>query len=296
MLAAGAQTPGPAIQISPDVKAIIAEYGNGFGPAAESELRSLSAIGDRSASALLGELLMMPDRIGGPDLAGSCDYSEKAGQVVSALHNLATCYFQGTGRPKDIVKARDLYRQAAELDYPRSKCAFGNMLVHEQGGPADPVRGIELCRQGAEAGDPDAQTDYAGYLLTGKYAPKDAVTARQYLSKAAEKGHRNAAFLLGQIYWYGDGIERNVPQAAIWWIKAYERGRKDAAFWIGGAAASLVVDAAKSKQPVATTAIAQARKWLGIAALEDPDSKKRTSAREMQESLELLLAKAEPAP
>ncbi|MDP9423530.1 MAG: sel1 repeat family protein [Pseudomonadota bacterium] len=262
------------IKISPDVMDITKKYADGFGPQAEAELRTLSRLGDSSASALLGELLMMRDRIGGPDFAGSCDYSEKAGQFSSALHNLATCYFLGNGRPKDLTKSRDLYRQAAELGFPKAKCAYGNMLVRGDGGPAEAARGVDLCRQAADTGLPDAQTDYAGYLLTGKHVPKDAVRARTYLQPAAEKGHANAAFLLAQIYWYGDGIEKNVPQAAIWWLTAYEKGRKDAAFWVGAAGFNQVLEGAKNKEPVASVFIDQARKWLAIASREDPDPKK----------------------
>src|SRR5262245_7253247 len=87
----------PGIKISPDVTAIFEKYGDNLGPRAEGDLQSLSQLGDASASALLGELLMMRDRTGGPDYAKSCDYSEKAGQFSSALHNLATCYFLGSG-------------------------------------------------------------------------------------------------------------------------------------------------------------------------------------------------------
>jgi uncharacterized protein len=293
LLAVASPSPDDGIKISPDVTEIIKKHGEGFGPQAEAELRSLSKLGDASASALLGELLMMRGRVGGPDVAGSCDYSERAGQFSSALHNLATCYFLGNGRPKDMAKARELYRQAAELGFPKSKCAFGNMLVHGNGGPADIKRGVELCRQAADTGLPDAQTDYAGYLLSGKFAPKDAAKARIYLLPAAEKGHANAAFLLAQTYWYGDGIEKDVPQAAIWWITAHENGRKDAAFWSGGAAFSLVVDAAKAKQPVATVVMDQARKWLRIAAELDPDPKKRESAKGLLDSFEKLVAGSE---
>lgn len=236
---------------------------------------------------------MFPDRAGGPDFGQSCDYSEKAAAFASAVHNLATCYFHGTGRPKDPAKARALYGRAADLGFAKAKCALGNMLVKGDGGPPEPARGVELCRQAADTGEPNAQTDYAGYLLTGKYAPKDAERARTYLLPAAENGHANAAFLLAQTYWYGDGVAKNVPQAAIWWIKAYEKGRKDAAFWIGGASFKLVIEAAKSKQPVANPVIDQARKWLAIAAERDPEQERRKSAKEMIESLEELLAGSE---
>jgi uncharacterized protein len=278
------------VKISPAVQAVATKYGKDFGPKAEQELQTLLANGDRTAAALLGELLMMPDRPGGQDFARSCEYSEKAGRHASALHNAATCYFLGNGRTLDLKRARELYGQAADMGYAKAACALGNMLVRGDGGPADPARGVELCRQAADTGIPDAQTDYGGYLLTNKYVPKDAITARRYLTLAAEKGQRNAAFLLAQIYWNGDGVKKSVPDAAAWWITAYDNGRPDAAFWVGNAASSLIAEAAKAKKPVANFVIDQAKKWLSIAAEQDPELDQRETAKKQLALLEQLLA------
>jgi TPR repeat protein len=269
---------------------VATKYGKGFGPQAEQELEALRASGDKTAAALLGELMFLSDRSGGQDFARACAYSEAAGRHSSALHNLATCYFTGRGRPRDLAKARELYGQAAEMGYAKAACALGNMLIAGTGGPSDPVRGLDLCRRAADAGVADAQTDYGGYLLTDKHIPKNAVQARGYLSRAAAQSHRNAAFLLGQIYWNGDGVDKDVPQAAIWWITAYENGRADAAFWIGNAALSLVVAAAQTKQPVANDVIDQAKRWLDIAAEKDPDPEKREKAKEQRGLLDRMLA------
>lgn len=278
------------VAITPAVRAVAIKYGKSFGPEAEQELTALQAKGDETAAALLGELLIFGDRQGGQDFARACDYSEAAGRHASALHNLATCYFNGSGRPRDLAKARQLYRQSADMGFAKAACALGNMLIAGTGGPSNPAEGLDLCRGAADTGLADAQTDYGGYLLTGKNIAKNAVEARRYLSLAAAQGQRNAAFLLGQIYWNGDGIDKNVPEAAVWWIKAYDKGRTDAAFLIGNAAFSLVVEAAQTRQPIATPVIEQAKRWLDIAAEKDPDPKKREKATVMRALLDRLLA------
>lgn len=278
------------VAVTPAVQAVAIKYGNSFGPEAEQELNALQANGDKTAAALLGELLTFKSRRGGPDFARSCDYSQAAGRHASALHNLATCYFNGSGRPRDLTKARELYRQSADMGMAQAACALGNMLIAGTGGPPDPAHGLDLCRRAADAGVADAQTDYGGYLLIGKHIPKNAVEARRYLSLAAAQGHGNAAFVLGQIYWKGDGVEKNVPEAAIWWITAYEKGRTDAAFLIGNAAVGLVVAAIQTKQPVNTVVIDQAKRWLDIAAKEDPDPKIRDKASVLRGLLDRLLA------
>lgn len=277
------------VEISPAVRQIAIAAPNGFGPDAERQLADLAMKGDRSAAALLGELLQMPERAGGADHAGACTYSERAGTHASALHNAATCYYKGEGRPRDLARARTLYQQGADRGFAKAACALGNMLVEGQGGPRDTARGLDLCRAAADTGLADAQADYGGYLLTARHMPKDAVKARAYLVGAADQGHANAAFILGQIYWNGDGIARDVPQAAIHWIKAYERGRVDAAALIGNAALSLIVEAARAKKPVATVVIDQAKRWLDIAKTVDPDPESRAKAAEQRRLLDQLL-------
>ena len=239
---------------------------------------------------MLGELWMMPDRPGGPDPSRSCDHMEKGNQHPEGLHNLATCYLTGNGRPVDLAKARDLYRQAADQGYAKSACAYGNMLIRGAGGRQEIAHGLELCRQAADAGTADAQTDYGGYLLTNQYTTKNAVEARRYLSMAAEKQQHNAEFLLGQIYCNGDGVEKDITQAAMWWIKAYDGGRRDAAFLIGNAAMRVVADGAIAKREAPTVAVEQARKWLAIAAKEDFDPGRRAKASELLSLLEQLLS------
>lgn len=280
LLASTAPALSSDVEISPAVRSLSTQFAPNYGPEVERELKLLLERGDRTAAAMLGELLMMPNRAGKPDFALSCDYAEKAGRHASALHNSATCYFLGKGRVRDRKRARELYGQAAEMGYAKAACAFGNMLINGDGGPADASRGVELCRRAADTGLADAQTDYGGYLLIGQHVPKDAVRARHYLTLAADQGQGNAAFLLAQIYWRGDGTDRSIPQAAQRWIAAYERGRTDAAYWIGFAAMTVFVDGAKSKQPVPTPIIGQARKWLQIASREDPDAGRRKKAAE----------------
>lgn len=275
-----AASPSATVEVSPEVKALVAKHGTTFGPELEKGLETLRAQGDRTAAALLGEILMMPGRTGGPDYSRSCAYSEAAGRHASALHNLATCYFNGQGRPRDMAKARELYGRAAGMGFPKASCALGNMLISGTGGPPDVQRGLDLCREAADAGEPDAQTDFGGYLLTNKYISKNAVEARRYLSQAAEKGQPNAAFLLGQIYWNGDGVEKDLAAAAKWWKIAYEGGRADAARLLGAAALRQISSELKANRSVPAVVIGEAKQWFSIAAERDPNPDERRKASE----------------
>ncbi len=282
------------VEVSPAVVALAQKYNGEAGPDFERELELLEKSGDSSAAVLLGEFLMMPNRAGGPDFRRACDHSELAGRHPEGLHNLGTCYFAGTGRTRDLARARELYRQAADQGYAKSACAYGNMLIHGSGGPADIARGLDLCRRAADAGVADAQTDYGGYLLKGQFAAKNAPEAARYLGLAAKKGQANAAFLLGQMHWNGDGVAKDLPQAAILWITAYEGGRADAAFHVGNVAMKIVAEGAKTQGKAPTVAVDQARKWLAIAAREDPTQAKREHAAKMLSLLEQLMSESRP--
>jgi uncharacterized protein len=286
--AAAAVPLSTVVEVSPAVRAAVAKYGSS-GPEAERQLEALLAAGDGSAGALLGELLMLPGRRGGPDLVRACNYSEKAGDHPEALHNLATCYFSGGGRPRDPARARHLYRRASDLGLAKAACALGNMLIRGDGGAKDGPGGVDLCRRGADAGDPDAQTDYGGYLLLGGVVARDPVAARRYLTLAAQRKQRNAAFLLGQIYWNGDGIAKDKAEAARWWSVAYEAGRLDAARLLAMEAVGRLLAAIQAKQPSPPAAEADARRWLAIAAEKDPDPANRREAADMLSKLSQLV-------
>lgn len=196
-----------------------------------SALDELADAGDISALEALGEI-HNGGVFGVPrNTTLACDYFERVGnRRPDSLHNLATCFWSGNGRPKDQAKARELYIQAAERGWRMSFCAYGNMLVRGEGGPIDAEEGLRLCRMTALTGDADAQTDYGTYLLTGQGTERDPVAARFVLEQAGAQGQANASFLLGQIYTKGDGTRADDGVAAEWFEKAYDNGRGDAAF------------------------------------------------------------------
>ena len=138
-------------EISSAVTEVVRSHGVVLDEQTVPALRRLGEAGDRSAFALLGELYMMSAGRD-PDWSQSCDYSERAGDHSSALHNLATCYFLGRGRSRDLVRAFELYERASAMGFAKSHCALGNMLVSGMAGRRDASLGLELCRHAADAG------------------------------------------------------------------------------------------------------------------------------------------------
>lgn len=277
LLLIAAQTAQPAAEptMTPAVRALLDQRASM--PAGEfaQKLETLAA-SDAVAAELLGEGLMYGG-FGLPvDRARACQWFERgAGKRGDATHNLALCFEQGNGRPKDLARSRVLYAQAADLGWVQAKCALGNLLIGGQGGPVDAARGVALCREAAEAGNANAQTDYANFLLRGEIVPRDMVAARRWYTAAAEQKQPNAALVLGQIYWNADGVAADPVEAERWWRVAHEGGRADAAGLIAMAVVDRLITIREGKKAIDRAVLPEAVKWLEIAAARDPDPAQR---------------------
>lgn len=260
-------------------------------------LEQLAEQGDDSAYEALGELYAYGGLGIAVDPERGCDYFEAAGEKrQDALHNLATCYYNGNGRTQDLSRARELYVEAAEAGWRMSYCAYGNMLVKGEGGPVDAEEGIRLCRMTAVLGDADAQTDYGGYLLTGNGVERDPVAARFMLEQAGVQEQSNAAFLLGQIHTRGDGTPVDHRLAGEWFANSYEWGRRDAAFQ----AALTYMRRGYTQNDDGTASVrpdllSEAKVWLVKAAeAARPGSEQYLEATQLIDNLDQLLAGSEP--
>ena len=279
--------------VSEAVRAIVQRVTSGEEPKALAELKPLADAGDESATALIAEINIIGlfGQAVNPEVG--CNYAARiANARPDALHNLANCFQFGSGRPKDPVRARALYRRAAEGGFRRSLCAYGNMLIAGEGGPQDAGEGMRLCRFAAVEGDANAQTDYGGYLLTGVGGERNPTTARFMLEQAVQQKQRNAAFLLGQIYQKGDGVEASEAQARGWYVKSHEWGRPDAAHQ---AALSYVRSGYITKGDqtfVKAPDLEQAVRWFTVSSQTHPDPAERARAAELIENLKVLIEAA----
>lgn len=284
-------------EVSEQVQAILLDLDTVEPDELIERLELLASQGDDSAAELLGEIHSFGLFGIVRNRAVACDYFDQVSDLrPDGLHNRATCHFDGEGREQDFEKARVLYRLAAERGWHQAWCAYGNMLIHGQGGTADIPEGLRLCRMAAAAGDRDAQTDLGGYFLMGVGMERDPVAARFMLEQAGNQKQANAAFLLGQIHEKGDGTPVDNAVAGEWFAKAYEWGRPDAAFRAGSTLARrgfrMDGDAMFVNEPLMREAI----EWFELAERFDPDADVRAKASEMIESGTRLIAAADKEP
>ncbi|MEM7703777.1 MAG: tetratricopeptide repeat protein [Pseudomonadota bacterium] len=279
-----------APRTSPEVAAVLGRVVDQNDLRALGELKPLADAGDESAMALIGEINMggLFGQARNPVVA--CSYFARiTSGRADALHNMANCHQFGVGVPKDVPKARALYRRAAAAGFRQSICAYGNMLIRGEGGPSDVAEGLRLCRIAAVGGDANAQTDYGGHLLSGVVGERDPKTARLMFEQAVTQRQRNAAFLLAQIYQTGDGVEANEPQAREWYAKAYEWGRPDAAHQVALSHIRTGYGKQDGQTLVIATELAKAIEWLTISQQVHPDPAMRDQAVQLTQNLQVLI-------
>ncbi|MBS0296467.1 MAG: sel1 repeat family protein [Proteobacteria bacterium] len=247
--------------------------------------------GNTQARELLGEIYFGGLAGVKPDPARGCGYFEGAAQagLGSGAHNYAQCFYDGSGRRRDLAQARAWYAKAIGFGFVQSRCALGNMLVRGEGGEKNAEAGLKLCREGAEAGDANAQTDLGEYYLNGQVLPRDFAQAHAWFEKAAAQGHANALFHLGSMSWNGDGTPKDRAQAGRWYRQAYEAGRPEAALYVADAAVLQARDAGMTT-PEGRQALEEARRWYGLALKAPLDAKQRAHASEGLKTVEAALA------
>lgn len=296
LIASGQAEPSPAESqgtISEEVRELLNARDEIGTDVLLDSLDALGRKGDDSALEALGEIYSGTAFFAEPDRSKACSYFAQVKQVrPDTLHNLATCFHSGDGKAQDFSRARSLYKQAAEIGYPKAKCAYGNMLIAAEGGVKDIDQGLALCREAAELGVADAQADLAGYLLLGKVVAKDAVEARKWLLAAANQKHANASIVLAQVYWNGDGVDKDHEEAEKWWKAAYQAGRQDASYFLGRAnIAKMFIYMDGRITSVDLKKMQAAQEWFELAKDNAYRPEQRAEAGKMLVMIEKLSAK-----
>jgi TPR repeat protein len=138
------------------------------------------------------------------------------------MHLVGLCYQNGgIGGAPDKAKAEAAYTRAAEMGFPKSKCALGQMLMAE---PQQAARGLSLCKDAATAGDGDAQLAVGDAYFSGGPVKQDRAEARKWYAMAAKQNAPQAARKLGEMYAGGDGGPKDTKKALELWVAAEKAG------------------------------------------------------------------------
>lgn len=148
---------------------------------------------------------------------------------VNAATNLAYLYAKGMLVERDIHRAMDFYRIAAEKGMPEAQYSLAEMYRSGRAGEAKPVQARywyqQLASQTIDPQYPRHQVD-AQFMLglmyfEGNGGDVDLSCAEYWLKLSSHNGHSEAPYRVGEIYLN----EYKSPQQAIEWYQlSAERG------------------------------------------------------------------------
>ncbi|MEN3976486.1 SPOR domain-containing protein [Emcibacter sp. SYSU 3D8] len=123
----------------------------------------------------------------------------------SALFNLGQMHRLGVAVDKDLDKAEEYYRRAAEQGHVGAQANLGSMLYDRD--PPQGQEAVSFWQQAARAGDVKSQYLLGVQYVNGDFVARDYVQAHAWLSLAAKAGIRDATEALTLVRTYMDAAD-----------------------------------------------------------------------------------------
>jgi TPR repeat protein len=201
--------------------------------AAREWYQKAAAAGDSDAMLAYGQMLL-DGKGGSKDVTGGLRFMSKAAERDPAkAYFLAVRYRDGDNVPKNLPKAVEYMRKAADAGFATSLNDLGVMYALGNGVRQDAAEAVRWYRKAAELGLDVAQNNLGFILENGDGVPKDLAQAASWYRKAAEQGHANAQSNLGTMYLNGTGVPKSYTEAVKWYRKAAESGLAVGQFNLG---------------------------------------------------------------
>ena len=121
--------------------------------------------------------------------------------------------------------AATYFKRAAGLGNSEAIYALGTMYEGGDGVRRDVRKAMQLYRTAAELGDADAQHNLAALLE--KEGEHNAVEAAHFYKLAAAQGLTEAEYNLAICYEEGTGVDVDLEEAKRWYARAAEKGEPD---------------------------------------------------------------------
>lgn len=198
-------------------------------------LTKAAELGDAQGQNRLASILFNGQGVPADPVRGM-DWWEKAAEqnYPSAINNFATYLATGRGRAADPERARAMLAKLSAEGVARTSFRLG--LWHEAGyagTPKDLKRALELFKLAAEQGSGRGAFKYAAYLEAGQGLPADPKAALDWYRRAAALGNGDALFLLARYSFNGDGLPQDTAEAMRLLRQAAARGHREALLVMG---------------------------------------------------------------
>lgn len=139
--------------------------------------------------------------------------AEKGDMV--AQYDLAKCYADGLGTPKDEKAALEWYLKSAAREHTPAYISLGSIYSHGFGVKQDWAESIRWFRKGALAGNRIAQHNLGLDYEHAHGVPQDYVEAAHWFRLGAEQGQPRCRYNLGRLYEVGQGVAASKLEAFI---------------------------------------------------------------------------------
>lgn len=169
-----------------------------------------------------------------PTTSAAADHRDAETQFQQARASL-----HGKGAPKDVKKAFELMKLAAEQGHPEATGALGYFYSQGVAVEKDERLALEWFRKGAEKGSAKACLNLGKLLIDGKAdagVPADLLRAEglRWITKAADKRLVEAAYTLGRYHYYGEhGLVQDYTAAARYFKIAADQNDPESLNFLG---------------------------------------------------------------
>lgn len=159
------------------------------------------------------------------NLTKAYEYYKKAADfnLPAGLHNIARAYeFGRAGISKNEKEAAKIYQQLVEIGFRDAYAKLGNMYQNGLGGlPKDLLKAADLFKQGVKYGDSLSYFRLGLLYEQGLGVEKKPEEALRLIRTSAEKGSSSGQYHMGRLYENGLlGLPRDIQEAKKWYTSA----------------------------------------------------------------------------
>lgn len=146
-----------------------------------------------------------------------------------AMRDLGICYMNGKVVACNGSTAREWLELAADRNDTKSMMLLSGFFADgrsEVSVPKDLPRAFELMKRAADLNVPEAQQILGNFYYEGTGVLRDTKQAVTWWRRAAEQRHAPAQFELGEAYRRGECVPQDTKEAMRWFRRAAAQGHK----------------------------------------------------------------------
>ena len=185
-----------------------------------AEIRAAAERGDLAAMHVLGSCFRYGGRGAPKDEAQWLAWVQRAagGNLAHAQTQLGVMHFHGLcGLAANHVEGARLYALGAAQELAIAQHNLACCYRDGEGVPRDLERAFSLFRQAAEAGFAEAQAELAAAYVNGESVACDYAAAMLWARRSADQGNAVGEYNVGALFRRGHGVPVDLRAAASWY-------------------------------------------------------------------------------